>query len=151
MVLRLLQNRDLWEMLVAEPGLAEVAVEESLRFDSPVLGLFRTTTKPIECRGVAIPGGAKVMLLYGSADHDDDVFDDPETFRLDRDLTRLRRQHLAFGAGVHFCLGAPLARLEGRIALETLVRRVPTLDLAGAPGRIEPFLLYGQRPMPVRW
>ena len=105
----------------------------------------------VECRGVAIPEGTKVMLLYGSADHDEAVFDDTRALRLDCDLARLRRQRLAFGAGVnsawaHHWPGWRVASRLRRSYAECRRRR-----LAGEPGRIEPFLLCGQRPMPVRW
>jgi cytochrome P450 len=150
-VLRLLEDRRRWDALCADPGLAELIVEESLRFDAPVLGLFRTTTREVERHGVVIPEEAKVMLLYASANRDADAFEDPDEFRLDRELNDLKRRHLAFGAGIHFCLGAPLSRLEGRIALQHLAARFPDLHLDGRPERIEPFLLYGQRKLPVRW
>ncbi len=126
-------------------------MEESLRFDAPVLGLFRTTRCPVTMSGTEITADAKVMMLFMSANRDAEVFDHADEFRLDRDLAELRRQHLAFGAGVHFCLGAPLARLEARIAIEALVRRLPSLELVDAGERIEPFLLWGRRRLPVRW
>lgn len=150
-VWRLLQRRELWEQVCADPSLVDVAIEESLRFDAPVLGLFRTNTCPVTVSGVEIPEDSKVMMLYSAADRDAEVFDDPDTFRLDRDVEHLRRRHLAFGTGLHFCLGAPLARLESRTALAALVRRLPTLELAGPTQRIEPFLLYGQHRLPVKW
>ena len=150
-VIRLLEDRQWWDALHADPDLADVAVEESLRFDAPVLGLFRTSTCPVELHGVEIPPDAKVMLLYASANRDGDVFEDPDTFRLDRDVNELRRKHVAFGFGVHFCLGAPLARMEGRIALRKLAERFPDLRLDGESERIEPFLLFGRRTLPVRW
>ena len=150
-VWRLLERRELWEQVVADPSLVDVAVEESLRHDAPVLGLFRTNTCPVTLHGVEIPTDSKVQLLYSAADRDPDVFDDPDTFRLDRDVEHLRRRHLAFGAGIHHCIGAPLARLESKIALAALVRRLPTLELAGPTERIEPFLLYGRHRLPVRW
>jgi len=151
-VWRLLQQRELWDAVCADPArLAEVAVEESLRFDAPVLGLFRTTTTPVELHGVEVPERTKVMMLFASANRDAQAWDDPDSFRLDRDLAQLRRQQLAFGAGVHFCLGAPLARLEAKVALELLATALPGLRLDGEPERIEPFLLWGKRTMPVRW
>ena len=150
-VWRLLECRELWEQVCSDPSLVDVAIEESLRFDAPVLGLFRTNTRPVRLEGVDIPADSKVMLLYSAADRDGEVFDDPDKFRLDRDVEHLRRRHLAFGTGIHHCLGAPLARLESRIALATLVRRLPTLELDGPTERIEPFLLYGRHRLPVRW
>lgn len=150
-VWRLLERRELWEQVCANPALVEVAIEESLRFDAPVLGLFRTNTCPVSLHGVEIPADSKVQLLYSAADRDGSVFEDPDTFRLDRDPDFLRRRTLAFGSGIHFCLGAPLARLESRIALAALIRRMPTLELNGPTERIEPFLLYGRHRLPVRW
>jgi cytochrome P450 len=150
-VVRLLEDRSRWEALRADPSLADLVVEESLRFDPPVLGLFRTTTREVELHGTNIPEEAKVMMLYASANRDEKIFPDPDQFRLDRDLAELRRKHLAFGSGIHFCLGAPLARMEGRIALQHLVARFPDLELDGEPERIDPFLLFGKRTLPVRW
>lgn len=150
-VWRLLQRRELWEQVVADPSLVELAIEESLRYDAPVVGLFRTTTCPVTMSGVEIPADVKVQMLYSAADRDPEMFDDPDTFRLDRDVEYLRRRSLAFGTGIHHCLGAPLARLESRIALAALVRRLPTLRLDGPTERIEPFLLYGRHRLPVAW
>lgn len=147
---RLLGRPELWEQLVADPSLVDVAVEESLRFDPPVLGLYRTTTCPVTMSGTVIPQEEKVHVLYASANRDPAVWDDPDTFRLDRDLNRLR-QHLSFGFGTHVCPGAALARTEARIALQKLVAAVPTLRLAGEPERIETFLLWGKRTFPVSW
>ena len=147
---RLLSRPELWEQLIADPSLVDVAVEESLRFDPPVLGLYRTTTCPVTMSGTVIPQEEKVHVLYASANRDPAVWDDPDTFRLDRDLNRLR-QHLSFGFGTHVCPGAALARTEARIALQKLVAAVPTLRLAGEPERIETFLLWGKRTFPVSW
>lgn len=145
-VWRLLQNRALWERVVADPNLVNTAIEESLRFDPPVLGLYRTTTHDVELHDVRIPENAKVMLHYAAANRDPEAFDDPDTFSLDRPPHR----HLAFGLGVHFCLGSELARLEGRTALSTLIRRFPNLSLEGDGERIKPFFLWGRRRLPVR-
>ena len=150
MMWRLLGQRDLWEAVVADPSLVDVAVEESLRFDPPVLGLYRTTNCPVTMSGVEIPAEEKVMVLYASANRDADVWEDPDTFRLDRDLNQLRR-HLGFGFGIHVCPGAALARTEARIALKKLVSAVPTLRMTGEPERIETFLLWGKRTFPVAW
>lgn len=147
---RLLSDRQLWEQLVADPSLVDVAVEESLRFDPPVLGLYRTTTCPVTMSGTEIPKDEKVHVLYASANRDPAVWDDPDSFRLDRDLNRLR-QHLSFGFGTHVCPGAALARTEARIALQKLITAVPTLRLDGEPERIETFLLWGKRTFPISW
>jgi cytochrome P450 len=150
LVFRLLERRELWETVVADPGLAEAAVEESLRFDPPVLGLCRTNPEPAVLGDEELPAGTKVMVLYASANRDPSAFDRPDEFRLDRPWTELRR-HYSFGWGVHHCLGAPIARQTARIALETLVSRVPGLDLAGPTERIGSELLWGRRVLPVRW
>lgn len=145
-VWRLLERPALWRRLADDVSLVPAAVEESLRFDPPVLGLFRNTTCPVALHGVEIPAGSKVMLHYGAANRDPAVFADADTFSLDRPPKR----HLAFGLGVHFCLGAQLARLEGRTALTRLVTRFPDLTLLDAGERIAPFFLWGRRRLPVR-
>jgi len=145
-VWRLLQNRELWQRLVEDPSLVNRAVEEGLRYDPPVLGLYRNTTCDVELRGQTIPEGSKVMLHYAAANRDPEVYDDPHTFSLDRPPSR----HLGFGLGVHFCLGAELARMEARVALETLVRRAPDLELVNDGERIKPFFLWGRKTLPVR-
>ncbi|MEM9033687.1 MAG: cytochrome P450 [Actinomycetota bacterium] len=150
LVLRLCERPELLEQLRADPSLCEVAVEESLRFDSPVLGLWRTPNDDQEVRGVSIPADHKTQVLFSAANRDPEVWEDPDEFRLDRPLEQVRG-HLAFGAGAHFCLGAALARTEGRIGLRALVERLPGLRLTGTPERIPPFFLWGYRTMPVAW
>ena len=144
-VWRMLERPALWQRLVAEPGLVGQALEESLRFDPPVLGLYRSTTRAVELHGARIPKDAKVMLHYAAANRDPEVWDDPNTFSLDRPTQR----HLAFGLGVHFCLGAQLARLEAGSALQALVRRCPNLRLVNSGQRITPWFLWGRRRLPV--
>lgn len=143
---RVLQVPARWQRLVAEPGLIERAIEESLRFDPPVLGLYRTTTRDVSLHGTIIPKGAKVYLIYAAANRDQRVFSDPDEFQLDRPKGR----HLAFGLGVHMCLGAQLARLEARVAIRTLVERLPTLTLVDDGQRIAPYFLWGRSHLPVR-
>ncbi len=150
LVLRLSERPALLDVLRSDPATYEVAVEESLRFDSPVLGLWRTSVGEQEVGGVTIPADHKTQVLFSSANRDPDVWDDPDEFRLDRPLDDVRN-HLAFGAGVHFCLGAALARVEGRIGLRALVERLPDLRLTAEPERIPPFFLWGWRSMPVAW
>ncbi len=150
-LVRLTEDPSRWERLRADPALVDVAVEESLRFDPPVLGLFRTTNCPVEVDDVAIPDGAKVMLLYAAANRDPQAFDDPNEFSLDRDLDDLRRHHLSFGYGIHFCLGAALARMEARIAIGQLAARLPGLRMTAPPERITPFLLWGKKTLPMAW
>lgn len=150
LVLRLTERPELLDRLRDEPDLCEVAVEESLRFDSPVLGLWRTPNADEELRGAHIPADHKTQVLFSSANRDPAVWDDPDEFRLDRPLERVRN-HLAFGAGAHFCLGAALARAEGRIGLRVLVERLPGLRLTGRPERVPAFFLWGWSSMPVAW
>ncbi len=145
-VWRLLEDRRLWEHIVAEPALIDRAVEESLRFDPPVLGLFRTTTRDVTVRGVHIPRGGKVMLHYAAANRDPAVFEHPDRFSLDRPP----RKHLSFAIGVHVCIGQEMARLEARIALRALAARFPDLVLESRGERIKPFFLWGRRRLPVR-
>jgi cholest-4-en-3-one 26-monooxygenase len=112
-------------VLAGEELLAS-AVEEMLRWVSPIKNMARTTTAPVEVAGVALPTGAKVLLLYESADFDDRHFPEPERF----DIERSPNDHLAFGFGPHFCLGAGLARSELRALFERVLRRMPDLELA---------------------
>ena len=118
--------------------------------DAPVLGLYRTNTEEIVFNGVEIPERSKVMATFGAANRDPEIFKDPDTFKLDRNPEELRK-HVAFGLGHHFCPGAQLSRLEAKIALRAVVDRFPNLRLDGEPQRIEPFLLWGKRTLPVRW
>ncbi len=145
-VWRLLEDRALWERVVADPALVERAVEESLRYDPPVLALYRTTTREIAVRGVRIPEGAKVMLHYAAGNRDPAVFADPDRFSLDRPP----RKHLSFAMGIHVCIGAEMARLEARVALRALAARFADLALVDRGERIKPFFLWGRRRLPVR-
>lgn len=147
---RLLSSPGLWDRIVQDAKLIQPAIEESLRMDPPVLGLFRTTADEVDVSGCPIPEKSKVMLLFGSANRDPRQWDDPDEFRLDRPMKLLRR-HLAFGGGAHFCLGAPLARAEGNRALEILRTRLPHLRLDGEPERIPQNHLWGRQTLPVRW
>jgi cytochrome P450 len=115
-------------LLAADPGLVPQAVEEMLRFSSPVLAFCRTATVDTELRGQAIRAGDYVAMLYASANRDEDVWPDPDTF----DVTRRQdRPHVAFGFGPHVCLGAGLARLEARVLFEELLARYPDFSVAG--------------------
>jgi cytochrome P450 len=111
--------------LVSEPDLIGNAVEELLRFEAPSPVQGRWTTKAIDLHGITIPVDAKVLLLTGSAGRDERVFPDPDRF----DVRRRMHQHVSFGYGIHFCVGAALARMEGRVALEETLKRFPTWDL----------------------
>jgi cytochrome P450 len=150
-VYRLLERRSLWEQVVADPSLCEVAIEESLRLDSPIMGAFRTNTRELELGGLEIPEHSKVRAMFMAANHDEKAFEDPDSFRLDRDLEDLRRRHLAFGYGVHNCPGAPLARLDGRIALRALVERMPSMWLRRKPNHVNLYQMHGMNEVLVGW
>jgi len=121
----LAQRPDDWRRLREDASLIPSAVEESLRYDAPNQGLFRHTTRDVELHGVTIPAGKKVLLLFGAAGRDPSHFPDPDRF----DIARTPNRHLAFGAGIHHCLGANIGRLEAQIALESAVSRVAELRL----------------------
>jgi cytochrome P450 len=150
MLLRLIERPALMEALRDDPSLIPTAVEEALRFDSPVSGLFRTNASPCELGGEDIPERSKLQILFGSANRDPDRFEAPDEFRLDREPNELRR-HVAFGWGIHFCIGAPLARQETRITFERLLARVDHLELAGEPRRNDSYVLHGLTHLPLRW
>lgn len=146
--LALLRHPDELRKLRDDPSLARSAVEEVLRYDPPVQLTGRIALEDIEVAGVTIPKGRGVILLLGAANRDPDQFADPERF----DITRDDDSHLAFGFGIHFCLGAPLARLEGQIALSSLVRRMDGLQLrTEAPEYKENIVLRGLRCLSVQF
>lgn len=106
----------------------EGAIEELLRYDAPVQNMSRTLTEPVSVQGVPIPAGATVVLVLGAANRDPAVWDNPKELR----LSRQPRRNLAFGSGLHYCVGAPLARLEGRVALRLLLSRMPEYEVVAA-------------------
>lgn len=122
----LLENRDQWEMLCQDPSLIPHAIDEILRYATPVPHWRRTTTSEVEIHGVTIPAGETVMIALTSANHDEDMFDDPGKLDICRENAK---HHLAFGKGRHRCLGEALARLELKIILEELTRRLPHTQL----------------------
>ncbi len=125
--LSLLRNPEQRERLQAEPALIKTAVEELLRYEGPLeMTTERFAAEDIELAGALIPRGAAVRVVLASANRDETQFDQPDRL----DITRAPNRHLAFGHGIHYCLGAPLARLEGQIAINTLLRRMPDLRLA---------------------
>jgi cytochrome P450 len=126
-VVDLLSHRDQWRLLCEDPERIPAAIEELIRFSSPVPhATFRVTTEAIDLEGVQIPAREQVLICLGAANHDPGFHDDPAVL----DISREPRPHLSFGFGIHFCLGAPLARLEGRIAFGALLARFPQLRLA---------------------
>jgi cytochrome P450 len=118
------------QALSKNPELAPAIIEEVLRFESPSPGLPRVVTQDVTLKGVTIPKGARIFLAYTSANRDEAVFPNPECFDIHRENLG---QHMAFGRGIHYCIGAPLGRLEGRIALEVLTQRLPNLRMV--PGQ----------------
>ncbi|MEU3269840.1 cytochrome P450 [Saccharomonospora sp. NPDC006951] len=151
MVAMLLADRRRWERLVADPSLVRTAVEESLRFDpNPGLGMVRYLDEEVEVGGRTLPEGTTVMCSMASANRDDGAFTEAATM----DIGRSPNPHLAFGSGSHSCLGQALARTELQVVLEVLLRKLPSLDLAVAPGelrRLEGLVVGGLREVPVRW
>jgi cytochrome P450 family 142 subfamily A polypeptide 1 len=146
----LIRNPDQRKKLVDDSARVAVAVEELLRWVSPIKNMNRTATRDTELRGCKIRAGQKLLLLYASANRDEAVFEHPDRF----DVERLPNPHLAFGGyGTHFCLGAPLARLELRVMFDVLMRRLPDLELASEdplPMRASNFIV-GPEAMPVRF
>jgi cytochrome P450 len=123
---RLLEEPARWDAVVADPSLIPGAVEETLRYDPSVPAWRRIAKRPVTIAGVEIPEGAKLFLWTAAAGRDPDVFPDPDTFDVRRENAR---HHLAFGKGIHFCIGSALGKLEARLALEALTARFPGLRL----------------------
>ncbi len=126
MVRLLAEHPDQWEAVRADPERAPKVVEEALRLSTPTQGMWRIATRDHELGGVEIPKGARLVIVFASANRDGELYDDSDGFDPDRDNLR---DHLAFGKGIHFCLGANLSRLEGRVALEELSRRIASINL----------------------
>ncbi|MEX0785997.1 MAG: cytochrome P450, partial [Dehalococcoidia bacterium] len=145
-MLALLRNPDQLQKLRDDPSLIEPAIEELLRYDGPVQATGRVATEDIEFDGRMIEKGQIAFTIIGAANHDPAVFDNPGQL----DITRRDNPHVAFGYGIHFCLGAPLARAEGQIALGTLLRRMPELRMTSDD--VEwggSFILRGLKALPV--
>ncbi|MFF4905964.1 cytochrome P450 [Streptomyces sp. NPDC001260] len=145
----LLTHPDQLAALRADMSLVDAVVEETLRYEGPVENAtFRFAAETLEIGGTKIMRGDAVMIGLSAADRDASRYPAPDRFDLQRDT----RGHLAFGHGIHYCLGAPLARLEARTAIRTLLERAPALTLAGPPGDWLPgMLMRGVRSLPVRW
>jgi cytochrome P450 len=147
-VLALLSHPDQWAALCADPeGLAARAVEETLRYDSPVQRTGRIALEPLELEGQPLRPGELVMTLIGAANRDPQTYDRPGTFDIQRDGPA---DHLAFSSGIHYCLGQPLARLEATIAFRVLAERMPGLALAGPVRRRNATTIRGPLRLPVR-
>lgn len=132
-VLALQRTPGAWARLVDDPGLAPLVIEETLRFDPPVQRSIRVALEDAELAGRAVPRGTWVITLIGGANRDPRVYDRPGEFLVDRYADKSVPDHLAFSGGIHYCLGAALARLEGEVALRTLATRLPRLKLVGEP------------------
>jgi cytochrome P450 len=145
----LMEHPDLRARARADSAVLARAIEESLRFESPVFGLARTVTTPVTVQDRDLEPGDKVLLMFGSANHDPHRFPDPEVFDADRED---RPPHVAFGFGRHRCIGEHLARLEMRIVAAELLRRIPDYQLAhGAGIRMRTALVRGPLSLEVRW
>ncbi len=127
-MMRLLaDNPHEWALLKADPSRVDRVVEETLRLGTPTQGMFRIVTRDCELGGVALAKGTRIVIVFMSANRDEVLYEDPDAFVPDRDNLK---QHLAFGKGIHFCLGAGLSRLEGQVALQELSRRIESFTLS---------------------
>jgi cytochrome P450 len=143
----LAQNPGEFEKLKRNPELIPSAVEEILRWTSPVNYMKRVVAKDLDFHGQKLCKGDNLVLFYASANRDEQVFEDPFTFRVDRDPN----PHLAFGIGEHFCLGSHLARASQRALLRELVGRIDSLELSGEPEQIESSFVVGLKKLPIRY
>jgi cytochrome P450 len=146
-LLALLQHPGEWKRLREDPRLLDTAVDEILRWTSPVVHFARTATRDTELGGRRIARGESVAMFYPSANRDEAVFSDADAFRVDR----APNPHLAFGIGEHFCLGTPLARLELRILFGQLLQRLEHAELVGEPERLRASLVGGVKHLPIRY
>lgn len=144
-LLALLTHRDQWQRVVDDAELVGPTVEEMVRFDSSLQLFERTATADVTVCGTTVPAGRKVAALLGAANRDPEVFAEPDRF----DAGRNPNPHLGFGAGIHFCIGAPLARVEVQSVLAALRRQLPGLELAGVPRRRPEFVIRGLHELPV--
>ena len=150
MLYRLIEQPELVAQLREHPDLIPAAVEEFLRFDSPVQGLFRVNQEHSVVCGEELPAHSRVLALFASANRDESMWSDADEIRLDRFRTGAK-SHLAFGWGAHHCIGASLARNEGRLALQWMVERFETVERIGDVTVNEPFILRGLNTLPIRW
>ncbi|MEO8750931.1 MAG: cytochrome P450 [Allobranchiibius sp.] len=144
-VLALMRNPEQWQLLVKDPTLAARVVEETLRYDPPIQFTDRIAQRDSVIEGYEVPAGHRVLCLLAAANRDPARFERPNFF----DITRTDIDHLAFSGGVHYCVGAPLARLEAQIALRVLAERMPKLHPGGPPRRRSSVTIRGLRSLPV--
>lgn len=135
-----------WARLRSQPTLATSAVEEALRYDTPTRSFFRRTVEPCHLGTAELPAGSGLAVLFGAANRDPDAFEDPDRF----DIGRSPNDHLGFGSGIHLCLGAPLARLEGVALLTELAATVAAIEPAGQPARHGSTMIRGFEHLPLR-
>jgi cholest-4-en-3-one 26-monooxygenase len=138
---------DQWKALAEDPDLVESAIEETVRWTTPVIQFARTATSDQTLRGRTIREGESVCLFYASGNRDEEIFEDPFTFRIDRNPNN----HIGFGRGEHVCLGAHLARLEIRTMYQQLRERLVTMERTGAPVRVRSSFVGGIKRAPMRW
>ena len=150
MLYRLIQQPELVDLLRSDASLIPWAVEEFLRYDSPVQGLFRTNRDECVVHGEKIEADTKVQLLFAAANRDPEVWQDPDDIQLDR-FGPGTKPHLAFGWGVHHCIGNVLARREGQMALRWMVETFEKVELIGPVQVNQPFILRGLTTLPIRW
>ncbi len=148
-LLLLLEQPKQWQTLCAHPEYIPQTVEEILRYDAPIQMFARTTTQEVNINGITLPEDAALLLLYGSGNRDEAAFPNADEFQ----IQRTPNHHLAFGHGVHFCVGAALARLEGRVAFEVLCQRLPQLRLVDGQRltHIPTLLFRGYECLEVEW
>ena len=142
---RMMTIDNLWERFVDGEIDINDAITESLRYDPPLLGLFKTTSKEVNINGNIIPKKTKVMMHYGAANRDPKVFNNPNIFDINRDGSKV----ISFSVGIHICLGRELAKLETRVALNAIKNRFPNIRLLNDGERVGPFLFWGRKKLPV--
>lgn len=145
LVWRLQTVDGLWSELCRGALDIDSAITESLRYDPPLLGLFKTTAKEVQVDSVVIPANTKIMMHYGAANRDPAVFPEPDRF----DVHRVGKKQLSFSVGLHVCIGRELAKLEARVTIGALARRFPNLRLLNQGERVGPFLFWGKSKLPV--
>jgi cytochrome P450 len=146
MLLALAEDPEQYERLAADQSLIRPAVEEALRHTSPIQGMYRVAREDYEVGDASVPAGGRVLLLFGAANRDPRHYPDPDRF----DVARNPADHLGFGTGVHFCLGAHLARLEAEVVLRLLTERIARIELAGEPRWRHNPALRGLASLPLR-
>jgi cytochrome P450 len=146
----LLENPEQWQLLqdnIDDEDVVKLAVEEMLRWTTPVAQFSRTATQDYQLRDVSIKAGDHLGLMYASANFDEEIFDAPHEFN----ILRKPNRHLAFGTGPHQCLGLLLARLEMRLFFKALIPRVKSMSIAGAPERLRASFVHGFKHLPIRF